>query len=101
MAVVPLRVGAGVKLKVVEALREGVPLVTTPVGAQGLAGLAAVADVLAGPAAFADAVVRLLTDDALWRARCAAQIGHARRHFTPAALQAALCDALGIAGGAG
>ena len=36
VAVVPLRCGAGVKLKVVEALRDGVPLVTTPVGAQGL-----------------------------------------------------------------
>ena len=38
VAVVPLRCGAGVKLKVVEALRAGMPLVTTPVGAQGLPG---------------------------------------------------------------
>ena len=38
VAVVPLRSGAGVKLKVVEALRAGLPLVTTPVGAQGLPG---------------------------------------------------------------
>ena len=29
VAAVPLRYGAGVKLKVVEALREGLPLVTT------------------------------------------------------------------------
>ena len=32
----PLRTGAGVKSKVVEALREGLPIVTTTVGAQGL-----------------------------------------------------------------
>ena len=38
VAVVPLRYGAGVKLKVVEALREGPALVTTPTGAQGLPG---------------------------------------------------------------
>ena len=45
VAVVPLRYGAGVKLKVVEALREGLPLVTTQVGAQGLPGLDQVASV--------------------------------------------------------
>ena len=36
VALVPLRFGAGIKLKMVEALREGVPAVSTPVGAQGL-----------------------------------------------------------------
>ena len=40
MAVVPLRFGAGVKLEVVEATFEGVPLVTTPLGSQGLEGIA-------------------------------------------------------------
>lgn len=34
-AVVPLRVGAGTRLKVVEALAHGVPLVSTPVGVEG------------------------------------------------------------------
>ena len=41
VAAVPLRYGAGVKLKVVEALREGLPLVTTSIGAQGVPGLGA------------------------------------------------------------
>ena len=41
VAAVPLRYGAGVKLKVVEALREGLPLVTTSIGAQGMPGLGA------------------------------------------------------------
>ncbi len=36
MAVVPLRVGAGVKGKVVEAVYNRIPLVTTPIGAEGL-----------------------------------------------------------------
>ena len=34
--VVPLRFGAGVKGKVLEAIRFGVPLVTTSVGAEGI-----------------------------------------------------------------
>ena len=53
VAVVPLRCGAGVKLKVVEALRAGVPLVTTPVGAQGLPGLSQVVAVEDDAARFA------------------------------------------------
>ncbi len=36
MAVVPLRIGAGVKGKVVEAVYNRIPLITTPIGAEGL-----------------------------------------------------------------
>ena len=39
MAVVPLRYGAGVKGKVVEALYYGIPTVTTSVGAEGIEGV--------------------------------------------------------------
>ena len=39
IAVVPLRYGAGVKGKVVEALYYGIPVVTTSVGAEGIAGI--------------------------------------------------------------
>jgi GT2 family glycosyltransferase len=66
VAVVPLRFGAGVKLKVVEALREGLPLVTTPVGAQGLPGLSQLVMVEDHPWRFAHAVLLLLQDDAEW-----------------------------------
>lgn len=66
VAVVPLRYGAGIKSKVVEALQRGVPLVTTSVGAQGLPGLGHVATVTDDPAALAQAIVRLVGDDAAW-----------------------------------
>jgi polysaccharide biosynthesis protein PslH len=36
--VCPLRAGGGVKVKVLEALRRGCPVVTTPIGAQGIFG---------------------------------------------------------------
>lgn len=36
----PLRAGGGIKVKVVEALRRGCPVVTTPIGAQGIHGAA-------------------------------------------------------------
>jgi O-antigen biosynthesis protein len=60
VAVVPLRFGAGVKLKVVEAFVEGVPLVTTPTGVQGLPDVAGVCMIEEAPEGFASAVVRWL-----------------------------------------
>jgi hypothetical protein len=69
VAIIPLRQGAGVKLKVVEALREGLPLVTTPVGARGLPGLNVLASVCDTAETMAASVVALLGDDDLWAAR--------------------------------
>jgi O-antigen biosynthesis protein len=99
VAVVPLRCGAGVKLKVVEALRDGVPLVTTPVGAQGLPGVADVAYVCGDAASFAEAVCALLLHDALWRQRCAAQIAYARTRFSEAAFRQSLMQAMALPAG--
>ena len=66
--VVPLRIGSGTRLKILEALAMGKAIVSTAVGAEGL-------DLKDGeeifiadePAAFADAVTRLLTDVPLRR----------------------------------
>ncbi|MGO4972015.1 glycosyltransferase [[Clostridium] aminophilum] len=60
--VVPLRYGAGVKGKVVEALYNGMPIVTTSVGAEGIPEVETVLRVEDEPAAFADAVVKLYRD---------------------------------------
>ena len=92
----PLRWGAGVKLKCVEALREGVPLVTTPVGAQGLPGLEQVASVEENEGALAGAVTELLKNDVLWRARCGGQIAYARSRFTEEAMRRSLLDGMGM-----
>ncbi len=97
VAVAPLLFGAGVKLKVVEALREGVPLVTTPIGAQGLPGLDTVASIATDPAGFADAVCRLLTDDLLWQQRCAGQLRYARARFSEQAMRRSFQVGLGLA----
>lgn len=66
VSIVPIRVGAGTRLKVVEALANRIPMVTTTVGSEGIDVIdgrhALVAD---DPAAFADACVRLLEDGTL------------------------------------
>lgn len=94
VAVVPLRYGAGVKLKVVEALREGLPVVTTSIGAQGLDGLAGVVSIHDDSDGIADAVCRLLSDDALWIERSTTQVEYAASHYSEAAFSASLTAAL-------
>lgn len=97
VAVVPLRYGAGVKSKVVEALQQGLPLVTTPVGAQGLPGVEAACSVAGDAAAIADAVVALYLQDDAWTQHARAGAAYARARFSRAAMEAALRNALGLA----
>jgi GT2 family glycosyltransferase len=101
VAVVPLRCGAGVKLKVVEALRAGLPLVTTQVGAQGLPGLSQVVAVEDDAAAFAAAVVALLRDDLAWEKRSRQQVAFAQARFSRDAMKASLLAALDVAARSG
>jgi GT2 family glycosyltransferase len=70
LAIAPVRFGAGVKLKTVQALQYGVPIVATTIGAEGIAtGELRAIDVADDPQAFADLVVSLLTDRDTWQAR--------------------------------
>lgn len=67
VAIAPLRFGAGVKGKVLEAMGYGLPVVMTPVAAEGIpARPGADALIATTPAKFAEAVVALYTDDTLW-----------------------------------
>ena len=99
VAVVPLRYGAGVKSKVVEALQQGLPLVTTSVGAQGLPGVDATCAVADDEAALADHLLRLLADDVVWRGQSRLGAAYARAHFSRDTLRTQLASALGIAAG--
>ncbi len=67
--IAPIRVGAGVKLKTVEALEYGVPTVATVVGAEGidLAGHEDALTITDDEVAYADRLIELLTDANAWR----------------------------------
>jgi GT2 family glycosyltransferase len=90
VAVAPLRYGAGVKSKVVEPVARGVPLVTTSVGAQGLAGLNLCSAVLDDPVLFAEATIRLLVDECEWGRSSSEQLKFAKELFSRAALSSQL-----------
>jgi glycosyltransferase involved in cell wall biosynthesis len=67
VSVVPLRVGGGTRLKVLEAMAAGTPVVSTSLGAEGLA-TAHGKDLLIAdtPSAMADAMVSLQAGSPLW-----------------------------------
>jgi GT2 family glycosyltransferase/glycosyltransferase involved in cell wall biosynthesis len=80
VAVAPLRFGAGVKVKTVQAIQHGVPIVATAIGAEGIdaAELPAI-DVADDPETFANLVVCLLTDPVVWHRRQSAIVQLADR----------------------
>ena len=69
VAVAPLRFGAGVKGKVIEALVHGLPVVTTSAGRQGLDEAAEFLPALDEAQATANEILRLLVDDEIWLKR--------------------------------
>jgi glycosyltransferase involved in cell wall biosynthesis len=87
VAVAPLRYGAGMKGKVIEAMRFGVPIVTTPFGVQGMTELATKLPIHLDPVAFAEAVLTLLIDDTSWRSQRRIQSEYVRQHFSHDALR--------------
>lgn len=87
VVVAPLRYGAGMKGKVIEAMRFGIPVVTTPVGVQGMAELAEKLPIHSEPALFAGDVLDLLTDDNLWRNQRRVQNEYVRKRFSHEALR--------------
>lgn len=90
VAVVPLCFGAGIKSKVVEALQQGLPLVTTRVGAQGLDGLERVARVADDAASIAAMLAELLEDDRAWAELSTASAAYAAERFSRESMRSAL-----------
>ncbi len=86
VVVAPLRYGGGMKGKVVEAMRFGLPTVTSLAGAQGLADAGDFLAVAEDAAGFAGEVVRLLRDDGAWLRASAAAQDFARARFSEQAL---------------
>ncbi|MEO8625335.1 MAG: glycosyltransferase [Candidatus Limnocylindrales bacterium] len=99
VSVSPLRYGAGVKGKIIGSLAAGVPVVTTPMGNEGIDLEDGVNALIATDAEeLALATVRLLRDATL--AQSLADVGRAtvRERFSQAAARQALFEALGVPG---
>ncbi len=84
MVVVPLRFGAGVKGKVIEALQQGVPLVSTSVGAEGLPGADRVMHIADDPASFAEKILAVNAGNPQVNEMLQAYSGYLSAHFSKA-----------------
>lgn len=95
VCVVPLRIGSGTRIKILEAAAMGKPVVSTRLGAEGLNFTEDREILLADdPAAFAGRVVRLLEDTAFRRAVGQAARRRVEQEYTPAVLRYQLGCAL-------
>lgn len=88
VSIAPLRYGAGMKGKVGEAMVNGVPVVTTSTGAEGI-GVTHREQVLIAdsPRSFAAAIVELHQDAALWESLSARGIEFIRDRYSPQAVE--------------
>lgn len=82
MVVVPLRYGAGVKGKVIEALYYGVPVVTTGIGAEGIDGGEMVMVIQDEPEAFANEVLGLYRDLERLKVMSRETQAYVKRHYS-------------------
>jgi polysaccharide biosynthesis protein PslH len=83
ISVVPMRIGGGTRLKIYECMASGVPVVSTTVGAEGLAYQDGEDIVIADdPRSFAAACVRMLTDDARRRSMAQSALERAQNEFS-------------------
>ncbi|WP_426662740.1 glycosyltransferase [Rhodanobacter aciditrophus] len=95
VALAPLRFGAGVKGKINMAMSYGLPVVATTLAVEGMQ-LDHGHDVLLADDSrrFADAVLRLHHNEALWLQLSEASLDNVRRHFSFEAARAALLRVL-------
>jgi glycosyltransferase involved in cell wall biosynthesis len=95
VSVAPLRFGAGIKGKIGEALARGLPVVTSPLGAEGMELVDGENALIAGDTAgLARAVARLVSDRALWERLAEAGRRHVEARYAPEAVGRAIHAAL-------
>ena len=91
VAVIPLHVAGGIRMKLLELMADGVPTVATTVGAEGIGFRNGEGGLRCDdPDAFARATVRLLTDDEMWRSTVDAGREFLTRVHTAADLRTAI-----------
>jgi glycosyltransferase involved in cell wall biosynthesis len=102
VVVLPLRFGSGMKLKTLEAFAMGVPVVSTPVGVEGIDAVDGVHCAVAGtPEKFAEQILQFLSDreTAKGKARRARELVDRKYSWKPLVLQLE-AELIEVAGGA-
>ena len=82
VAVVPLRYGAGVKGKVIEAMAKGVPIVTTSIGVEGIEEAEQLLLIRDDSKSFAEAILSLIAEKELWNRQQEVQFEVIKKYFS-------------------
>ncbi len=100
ICVAPLRFGTGLKIKVVEAMGYGRPVIGTATAAEGFADLPAALGWVSDDAEdFAEAVLAFLQDEYLREKAASRQLAWVVKHLSPEAALKPLSDMLAMTGG--
>ena len=91
LVVAPLRFGAGVKGKIIQAMEYDVPVVTTMIGAEGIPEAALALSIADDANAFADSVMRMYTDAKAWGTSVLGGRQVLSRHFSSTAARDVMC----------
>jgi glycosyltransferase involved in cell wall biosynthesis len=95
VSVAPLRFGAGLKAKITQALAYGMPVVATPVAAEGFEGVTRDAMIVADDAdAFARAILTVYDDAVTWQVM-ANNARKAAEAYAPSTVAKTLLEAVG------
>ena len=82
ISIVPLRYGAGIKGKVIEAMRFGTPVMTTSVGAEGIKGAESILDIADEAADFVEQLAALYQNEAELVRRSKSSYQYIRDNFS-------------------
>ena len=82
LSIVPLRYGAGIKGKVIEAMRYGMPVMTTSIGAEGIQNAESILEIADDAKAFAEKLAALYQNAEELCARSKASYRYVRENFS-------------------
>lgn len=95
--VAPLRYGAGTNGKILESLAAGLPVVSTPVGVEGIADERGMI-VAANPDEFVNGIVRIYNDETLWNSLSNGGRTLIKERFAPEVVKDSILEFLSIGG---
>ncbi|PID48134.1 MAG: hypothetical protein CR967_01215 [Proteobacteria bacterium] len=82
VVIAPLRYGAGVKGKVIEAIAQGVPIVTTDIASEGIIDKDNVVKNVTIRNSFSNSLIELYTNEKLWKNFRLQQIKYANKYYS-------------------
>lgn len=96
VVVAPLRFGAGVKGKVVEAMCRGIPVITTEVGAEGIANAQEALCIAINAQDMVEKIIEIYSDSVLWESLRQRSLESAEKNFSRQAAIDRLAEGLGL-----